>query len=375
MVNYKEKIEGCIYLSSFLETLAFFNGKWEFNYGNKTDTITEGLLINYFFLNHYYMMGGLENINFEPLKSSDDTLLILATGEGVLNGGGEKNYIESYLKYLPVLKEEVRISGKSTLISLEKIKKTKSIKSLPYSSNNGGNGCAIRTAPIGLKYYKNINQVCEEALIASLVTHNYSIGFLGGIVTALFTAYAVESISPFKWSIELIKLYKKKVFHNLIKKYVKDNIDDEIDDFFSYWEKYNEDRLNKMNFRNLPNFLNPGRKIEDLINYTSVTYISKKSSYDKFGGSGLEATILAYDNLLLSAIPDKNMIVNTESPKFNWEVFVFNNVFFFGDNDSISAISASWYGAYLGIDKCPLEKIKELEFYNELTKVIDKLSK
>ena len=55
MVNYKEKIEGCIYLSSFLETLAFFNGKWEFNYGNKTDTITEGLLINYFFLNHYYM--------------------------------------------------------------------------------------------------------------------------------------------------------------------------------------------------------------------------------------------------------------------------------------------------------------------------------
>ena len=208
-----------------------------------------------------------------------------------------------------------------------------------------------------------------------MVTHNYSIGFLGGIVTALFTAYAVENISPFKWSIELIKLYKKKVFHNLIKKYVKEDIDDEIDDFFSYWEKYNEDRLNKMNFRNLPNFLNPGRKIEDLINYTSVTYISKKSSYDKFGGSGLEATILAYDNLLLAAIPDKNMIVNTENPKFNWEVFVFNNVFFFGDNDSISAISASWYGAYLGIDKFPLEKIKELEFYKELSSLITQLTK
>ena len=69
------------------------------------------------------------------------------------------------------------------------------------------------------------------------------------------------------------------------------------------------------------------------------------------------------------------MIVNTENPKFNWEVFLFNNVFFFGDNDSISAISASWYGAYLGIDKCPLEKIKDLEFYKELSSLITQLTK
>ena len=38
----------------------------------------------------------------------------------------------------------------------------------------------------------------------------------------------------------------------------------------------------------------------------------------------------------------------------------FNNIFFYGDNDSISAVSAGWYGAYLGIDKFPIEKIKQL---------------
>jgi len=90
------------------------------------------------------------------------------------------------------------------------------------------------------------------------------------------------------------------------------------------------------------------------------------------GGSGLEGPLIAYDNLLLSAIPNEKMIIDIENPTFNWEVFLFNNVFFFGDNDSISAISASWYGAYLGIDKFPLEKIKELEFYNELKNIINK---
>jgi ADP-ribosylglycohydrolase len=68
-------------------------------------------------------------------------------------------------------------------------------------------------------------------------------------------------------------------------------------------------------------------------------------------------------------------VVDIENPKFDWEVFIFNNAFFFGDNDSISAISASWYGAYLGIDKFPLDKIKELEFYNQIKIIINKLSK
>jgi ADP-ribosylglycohydrolase len=374
MVNYKEKIEGCLYLSSFLETLAFFNGKWEFNYGNKIDTIKEGVLMNYFFITHYHMMGGLNNIDFQSLKSSDDTILIIGTCDAILKGGGEKNYIDSYLKSLPLLKEEVRQSGRSTLASLEIIRKTHSIKSIKYSSSHGGNGCAIRTAPIGLKYYENINKVCEEALIASLVTHNYTVGFLGGIITALFTAYAIKNISPFQWSIELEKLYKSNYFHNLVKKYIDKDIKEDIDNYFSYWLKYNEDRLSKMKFRNLPIFLNPAFKINDFTNYTPVPYLGKMSGYDKMGGSGLEGPLIAYDNLLLSAIPNKKMIVDIENPIFNWEVFLFNNVFFFGDSDSISAISASWYGAYLGIDKCPLEKIKELEFYNEIKTICNKFN-
>ena len=48
------------------------------------------------------------------------------------------------------------------------------------------------------EYYKDYDKVCEEALIASLVTHNYPMGYLSGIISALFTAYAINNINPFK---------------------------------------------------------------------------------------------------------------------------------------------------------------------------------
>ena len=132
-----------------------------------------------------------------------------------------------------------------------------------------------------------------------------------------------------------------------------------------------------MKYRNLPIFINPNYKIQDLTNYTPIKYLTKMKGYDKMGGSGLEAVILAYDNLLLSAKPNNkvnpiasniNPLVNIVNPEFDWYTLFFNNVFFFGDNDSIGAISGAWYGAYLGIDKFPLDKIKNLEFYQELKK-------
>jgi ADP-ribosylglycohydrolase len=141
-ISYEKKVEGCLLISSLLETLGYFNSKWEFNYGNKIDTIKEGIIMNYFFINHYEMLGKLENIDFKDLKSSDDTILIIATTEAVLNGGGEKNYINSYLKYYDLLKEETRQSGIVTLSSLEKIRHYKNIKSIEQSSSHGGNGCA-----------------------------------------------------------------------------------------------------------------------------------------------------------------------------------------------------------------------------------------
>lgn len=370
-ISYKNKVEGCLLIASFLETIGFYNGKWEFNYGNKITNLKDALIINNILLNDYYMQGGLDNLNIKGLNSSDDTILLIATGSAVVNGGGEKNYIDYYLKWADILKEERRISGISTLASLEKIRIKKTIKAIEYSTSHGGNGCAIRTAPIGLKYYNDIDKLCEEALVASLVTHNYPMGYLSGIIAALFTAYAVQDINPFEWSNNLIKLYKKNFFHELVSKY-SDNVDKEINEYFIYWEKYNEDRLIHMKTRKLNIFMSYYEKILDLVNYSSINYSKDSKGWDRFGGSGLEAVILAYDNLLLSAVPDNKMIVDIKNPVFDWNVLFYNNIFFFGDNDSVSAISGAWFGAFKGIDRFPIELIKDLEYYKDLIKIIEK---
>lgn len=160
---------------------------------------------------------------------------------------------------------------------------------------------------------------------------------------------------------KLIILHKENFFIKLISKYSKKNVKMEINDYFLWWEKYNDLRLSKMKYRNLPIFINPKHKFEDLLNYTPIKYLDKMKGYENMGMNGLEAVIIAYDNLLLSTVSD--------TLEFNWYTLFFNNVFFFGDNDSIGAISGAWYGALLGIDKFPLDKIKELEFYQELKKI------
>ena len=163
----------------------------------------------------------------------------------------------------------------------------------------------------------------------------------------------------------------------------------------SGWENFNKVRFTrkeqKFNLKKNIKLLSLIKLIEDFLKNTEINnfenhilkmfksegkigvckkYFNKMNRYDKMGGSGLEGPIIAYDNLLLSAIPDNDMVVNIDKPKFNWDTFLYNNIFFFGDNDSISAISGSWYGAYLGLDECPMNKVKELEFYKDLNKLI-----
>jgi ADP-ribosylarginine hydrolase len=382
MISYKKKVEGSILIASLLETISFNNGNWEFNYGKKLETLETALSMNFLIYNHYMMLGGIENLNMKKFKSSDDTILILATAEAVVNGGGEENYIKSYLKYYEDLKDSDRLSGNTTLKSLEILRLNKKLSAIVYDKNSGGNGCAIRTAPIGLKYYNDIDKLTMEALIASLATHNYPLGYMGGIITAIFTSFAVKNINPFQWIDILLKMNSEQFFINLVKKYymskdgIPSNFSDiysDINEYFIFWKKYKENRVDKMKYRNLPIFITYSSKIIDLCNYSNVNY-NKIKSWGQLGGSGLEAVIIAYDNLLLSVIPDKNMNVDTESKivSFDWKVFIHNNIFFFGDNDSISAISGSWYGAYCGIDKFPIEQIKTLEFYKDLKEVIDK---
>ena len=229
MVEINEKIEASLMIASYLETIGFKNTEWEFNYKYTVNTSSLYLKIWTYLLHHYMILGG-SNIDITGWDASDDTILILATAKACSYGGSEEKYKEQYLYYLDILKDKKRVPGVTTIESLSFLKYNDSSK-LKINSNMGGNGAAMRTGPIGLYWYKDIEKVIEESLIASRLTHNYYIGFLGGMVTALFTAFAMNNIKPWEWCDKLIELYKNKI----IQKYYSS---EELDDYIRYWEKY-----------------------------------------------------------------------------------------------------------------------------------------
>ena len=114
-----EKIKASLFLLSYFETLGFNNGIWEFNYnyGNIKDPL-QSAYIWISILHSFFAKGGFSNIDLTDWKSSDDTILAIATSIGCLKGGTEENYIDEYSKILVELKNPIRGSGIATLNSL-----------------------------------------------------------------------------------------------------------------------------------------------------------------------------------------------------------------------------------------------------------------
>lgn len=384
MVKINEKIEASLMFASYFETIGFKNGSWEFNYQSKVDSFPKFIELWTHLQHHYIILGGLELININKWNASDDTILLLATTNGVIKGGGEENYKNEYIKVFDLLLDEKRASGINTIETLKLLKQGKSIDTLQSSSSMGGNGAAIRTGPIGLKWYKNIEKVIEESMIASRLTHNYYLGFLGGVVAAVFTAYAMNDIPVWKWIDELIKLYNDKTIHKYFPK--NQNIND-IDEYFGYWKRYNETRMSNIKYKNnLDTFIYPSNRAEYLMSFhpnqkIKSMILNKQSltklnwDWNKLGGTGLDSCIIAYDCLLMSMQTPNSKTIDYNNVVFSLESFVSLIAIHPGDSDSTASIGGMWFGALNGYHNFNTERIKELEFYEELLKVSNKLCK
>lgn len=367
-MSLNEKIKASIYLQSYFETLGFGNTAWEFNWGNtKIDGKSMSAYLWISIVHNYFALGGFNKIDITNFKSSDDTIMMIATGLGCLIGGNEKNYIDEYVRILPELKNSERQSGINTLNTLEIIKRTKSISKLDYKKTMGGNGAAMRTSIIGLIYYKekDLEKLIENSIIASRVTHNYTSGFLGGLVTALFTSFGIRNIPIWEWIDRLLKIYDEGIIDKYMEKtdifnqYLEDK-----DFFFDLWRQYSEQRLSK--FRNFSlEFYMYENRLESLEEYNQFN-----GNYYNFGSSGISSVIVAYDSLLMgygcNKIPldlkDKNL-------KFSLDSLVFFSTLHFGDNDTTGAIAGAWYGACFGFKDFDTNKLNQLEFKNELEKL------
>ncbi len=330
------------------------------------------MLVNNNISTDYFYNGGYQNLNYNELLASDDTILLIATTKALINNGGEENYIKEYLNILNkyyIKDNDKRYFGYQTIESLTYLNKfTKSnkknesfIKNMTVSKKMGGNGAAIRTATIGIKYYNNINKIIEESLIASRITHNYYIGYLGGVVSAIFTSWAYQKIDPLLWINKLIELYENKTINENIN---LDN-DAEIDDYFYNWIKYKEIRFD--NLIKTHNFIQ-ALSAFDIIAQFNPEYTSNNFSYNQVGSSGLDSVIFAYDALIMSSIKPYN-------GKFNFDSLIYFGCLHIGDSDSTGAILGAWYGAYNGFNNIDKSIINKMEFSQELLDISNKLYK
>jgi ADP-ribosylglycohydrolase len=373
MEKIKNKIFNCLLLSTICDIYGFFNGIVEFNFN--FDFVSEDHIS---YINNniiYYYFTHKNKFWLKKFHVSDDTLLLFATTKALLNGGGENNYVKEYYKLYKDIdfNNDIRKYGNNTkksLILLHKFLKSNK-KNLLFSSvlksskKMGGNGCAIRTATIGI-LYNDINKIITESFIASRVTHNYPIGYLGGIVSALFTNYAFNNIEPKEWINKLLILFENNTIINIINTFdnLGNNYKNFIDDYYYLLLKY-KDTLYKKISNNYYDYDNVDR-MKKLATF-NPNY-NNNFNFAHFGSTGIDSIIYAYDAFLI--------IWN--NPQYFYTNISIESIIYFGslhcgDSDSTGAILGAWSGAYFGN-----YKIKDYEYnekYNDIIYLSNKLYK
>jgi hypothetical protein len=208
--------------------------------------------------------------------------------------------------------------------------------------------------------------------MSSRLTHNYPLGFLGGMTVSLFTHWAINDIEPWKWCDKLIELNENNIIDKVIEK-TTDIYYKYKEDKQKYWDiiyKYRELRVNRFHLRTRE-FKFSSDRLDDLY---SILYNRKLDDLSRFGGDSLSAVLIAYDSLLLSIIPKDNPNEELDLKKpdrhmYSWQNLVFLSTLHFGDNDTTGAIAGMLYGALRGFDGINKHVVNMLEFKDELLKL------
>jgi len=339
----KERYRASLVLAGVGDALGYNNGSWEFTFS--------GPAIH----NEYNEIGGLEKIDIKSMIVSDDQVMHIATGRALVESSNFKELVSNLSKrYVESFTDMVgRAPGPTTGNAVRLLKYGKEI---PYSGSGGGCGGSMRSMCIGLRFPHD-NQI-EELVAASIesgrLTHNHPTGFLGALVSSLFTAYAIENIPPIQWGRKMVKdvLPKAYKYLEVSGKHWSDYQRD-LKFFENSWTDYLKLRQILDDQSTQPTFPENYGVAERDNYYNSI-------SYSGWGGaSGNDSTIIAYDALLGSAN--------------NFNELVLKGVLHGGDNDSTGAICCAWWGAIYGFEGVPPRIYQNVEKAEEAIELADKL--
>jgi ADP-ribosylglycohydrolase len=352
----EDKYIACMLLHATGDAIGFKNGEWEFNHNTSNFDVSYVLEIVYEFID----LGGINHLSTKDWKISDDTIMHMKTAETLLeeytslNTYGnilKKKYIEAYNK---LEKEPFRIPGLALMKYLKRLKEGGKWNDTPYDYMAGGSGASMRTSCIGLAYYgeDNRTKLIQVAIESSRITHNSATGYLGGMTSALFTAYALEGIPTNFWPYMLMELFDTGVIEDIIIKSGrgKDNYYNDSNTFINKWKHYINDKFDD---ERIPIKRRLSRNLVFRGKYYFDNYSYKEALNPGSGGD--DSVIIAYDCLI-----DSNN---------SWEKLAIYSMMHVGDTDTTGCIAASWWGAVNGFYDVPDINYKNLECKDELIKL------
>ena len=379
----EDRIKAILLIGSYLDTIGFNNGMYEFNFNRgKITSFTDAIYINNMIVTDFMYKGGFENFEIKDLNASDDTIMMLYTGNAIIKKKVTfNNYRESYIESFKYMSNEAkRGTGIRTLDSLKNLIKFNDPKIIfKFQSNGGGNGAAMRASVIGIRFRNNLDELIEQAILAGKMTHTHPYGYLGSVAVAYFIKCALDDMVYFKWIPSFLELYEK-----ILK---KANVSIEEEKYFEkYFIKLEEFylKIKELLDDDIPRGYYRIEKVDELLKM-DLEPAFNGSNYEKFGSTGLGVVIASLYFLFLSIKPKKG-VKYKKGEKFNvmgltmkdmeidWRLLFTMSSLNFGDNDTIGIICGNLYGAMVGFKNLPKIKFNDLEFYQELINLAKKIN-
>lgn len=373
-----DKYFASIYLAIIGDKIGFGNGSREKNYMegtiNKSSKDWEqiGESLSSIIIFKFISEGGISGLNLTELHYSDDTIMHLDTINGFIAKYSDRddlynNITNNYLESFKNINEmrDLYLAGRQSIEAIKSIKSGLNWRLFPYNKSAGGNGGAMRTMCIGLVYNKpsNLLALIESSIMISSITHPNCISFIGSIISALFTSYAIQDIIPETWIFEVIRLLESKTIDDIVEKikptFIEYMIEDKkifLNKLLTYVEQSFDDNYN---------YLITDTHLRSIFPWKRTLYYHEEFSTNKkyiYPGAGADdCIIIAYDSLLMA--------------KNNYEKLIYMSMINIGDSDTIGSIASAWYGALYGFNNINSNLITNDELYLTISKYADTLYK